>query len=113
MSNNIHDTNVNLIKTQVLSLMNDIDVLDPSESALDSQHVFKQKYKHLSSTSDTLFKYILKNYNQKNFNRRFFQTTLHLMLNNISQIQDNKVTQHNASSQVGEHLAKEYIPHLS
>lgn len=113
MSGNIHDTNVSLIRSQVESLLKDIDNLENNEKAIDFEHVFKKKYKHLSNTSSTLFKYILTNYNTSKFNMSFFQSTLDFMLGNVSKIQDNKTSQHNASTQVGQILAKEYIPHLS
>jgi hypothetical protein len=113
MSGNIHDTNVSLIQSQVQSLLKDIDNLQDNDKAIDFEYEFKKKYKHLSNTSSTLFKYILTNYNTPNFNMSFFQKTLDLMLHNVSKIQDNKTSQHNASTQVGQILAKEYIPHLS
>jgi hypothetical protein len=112
MSGNINDTNIEVIKSQVQSLIKDIDNLSPSESAIEYEHNFKKKYKHLASTSNTLFMYIIKNYDSNTFNKQFFDQTLNLMLSKISNIQNKTSTQHDASSYIGTHLAKKYIPHL-
>jgi predicted nuclease of predicted toxin-antitoxin system len=72
----------------------------------------ENKYKYLSSSSPTLFKYILKNYGQDKFDKAFFEKTIKLMLLNIENIQNSKITQHDASENVGTHLAHQFIPQL-
>ncbi len=113
MSGNINDTNVALIKKQVHEIQNEIKELSQNgECISDWEDALKRKYKALSKTSATLFKYILTNYNTPSFNEQFFNQTLELMLTKISSIQKSEMTQEDASVNVGVHLAKKYVPQL-
>lgn len=53
MSNNIHDTKVDKIKTQVYGLLNDI------QNGNDMEQL-EEKYNYLYSTSKTLFTFVSK-----------------------------------------------------
>lgn len=107
MSNNIHNTKVDLITEQVDNLLlhlksnNDVDI-----------DFLQRKHKHLFKTSPTLFNFIIKNYNTPNFDKDYFDKTLNLMLGSIKQVQDNNTSVHNASVLVGQHLAESFIPQL-
>lgn len=114
MSRNINDTNVSLLKIEVENLKNDMDkIIHDGESIDDWESSLKKKYSTLSSTSNTLFMYIIKNYNTNRFNEEFFNKTLNMMFNKIEEIQKFKTEQNDASIEIGEHLAKTFIPQLS
>jgi hypothetical protein len=108
MSGNIQDTDVNLVKTQVYNLLNDL-----SDSDDRNEEFFKRKYKYLATHFGSLFKYIVSSYGTTRFNQRFFDQTLTMMLNKVQNIQENRISQHDASVSVGTHLAQTYIPHLN
>lgn len=111
MSGNINDTDIHKIKNQVNEMTNEIHQLQNEEKCIE-QAYFERKYDILFKTSKTLFNYILKNYGTENFNSVFFNTTLNMMLSKISAIQNNKVSQEDASVIIGTHLAEKYIPQL-
>jgi hypothetical protein len=113
MSGNIKDTNVTLIERQVYDLISDLDdLIAKNEDINNWSKTLEHRYKHLSKTSNTLFKFIIKNYNTPKFDKTFFNKTLTLMLDKIGNIQDSKISQENASEHVGTHLAKTFIPQL-
>jgi len=109
MSNNIHDTNVDKIKSQVYSLLDDLQKSNLETTDLDTKEL-EQKYNYLFNTSKTLFNLVLKESKNPNFNKASFDKNLSQMLNNIVKIQQNQITQHNASEHIGKLLAKQYIP---
>lgn len=114
MSGNINDTNTELIKQQVENLQKDIsDIYSRNETVNDWKDSLSKKYKHLSKTSNTLFKYIIENYGTDKFNQSFFDKTITMMLSKISNIQNSNVTQENASVYIGTHLAQKFIPQCS
>jgi hypothetical protein len=103
MSGNIHDTNINIIKKEVYDLIHD----------LENNNDIIGKYNYLTSTSKTLYEYIIKNYN-KQINESFINN-LEMMLNGIEKIQKSRNTekeQHDQSVLIGEKLASQYIPQL-
>jgi hypothetical protein len=103
MSGNIHDTNINIIKKEVYDLIYD----------LENNNDIIGKYNYLTSTSKTLYEYIIKNYN-KQLNESFINN-LEMMLNGIEKIQKSRNTekeQHDQSVLIGEKLASQYIPQL-
>lgn len=103
MSGNIHDTNINIIKKEVYDLIYD----------LENNNDIVGKYNYLTSTSKTLYEYIIKNYN-KQLNESFINN-LEMMLNGIEKIQKSRNTekeQHDQSVLIGEKLASQYIPQL-
>ncbi|NBO99317.1 MAG: hypothetical protein EBU90_04210 [Proteobacteria bacterium] len=113
MSGNIKDTRINQIKEQVQELQTEIRTLrSQGENPTDWEDTLKRKYKYLSTTSESLFKLLLHNYDTPRFNQSFFDQTLQLMLNRIEDIQQAKVSQHDASVNIGEHLATTFIPQL-
>lgn len=117
MSNNIHDTNVDLIRKQVNDLIEESSrILKNGEQISDYENQFAFNYKYLISTSNTLYKYIcnqMKNYNNKRFDQEAFRQKLDMMLNAILNIQKSNITQHDASIMIGEKLASDYIPQCS
>uniref|UniRef100_A0A6C0H6J5 Uncharacterized protein n=1 Tax=viral metagenome TaxID=1070528 RepID=A0A6C0H6J5_9ZZZZ len=113
MSGNIKDTKINQIKQQVQELQTEIRTLrSQGDNPTDWEDTLKRKYKYLSTTSESLFKLLLQNYDTPRFNQSFFDQTLQLMLNRIQDIQQAKVSQHDASKNIGEHLATTFIPQL-
>jgi len=113
MSGNIQDTKINQIKQQVLELQKEIESLrSQGDNPMDWEDTLKRKFKYLSGTSESLFKLLLHNYGTPRFNQSFFDQTLELMLNKIQDIQQAKISQHDASKNVGEHLATTFIPQL-
>lgn len=108
MSGNIHDTNTHKLKLDVHLLLQDIqDITSHGGNPLDHKNRLESKYNYLSTTSKTLFKFIL---TSANTNPDFFQKTLDMMLQKIQQIQSSKTTQFDASRDIGTHLAKTFIP---
>jgi site-specific DNA-adenine methylase len=113
MSGNINDTKINIIKENVDNLIVDLDnILNKGENISDYEYNLKKKYKFLEKTSPALFNLIFKEYNTQNFNKSNLQSILDMMLQQIEKIQKSKVTQHDASISIGEHLAQTFIPQL-
>jgi hypothetical protein len=104
MSNNIHDTKVDKIKTQVYSLMNDI------KNGERDTELLQDKYHYLFNTSKTLFNLVLKEGKKDNFDKQQFDKNLEQMLKHILKIQNDELTQNEASENIGKLLAKQFIP---
>lgn len=104
MSNNIHDTKVDKIKKQVYDLIIDIKGGENNSETLES------KYSYLFSTSKTLFNFVCKEVKKSNFNQQQFDKNLENMLNHILKIQNDELTQNQASENIGKLLAKQFIP---
>jgi hypothetical protein len=106
--------NTDKIDNEICMLLKELDSIltskDPDVSSWTS--TLENKYKYLSSNSPTLFKFIMKNYGENNFDKAFFEKTIKLMLINLENIQNSKITQHDASENVGTHLAHQFIPQL-
>lgn len=67
----------------------------------------KIKYEYLHNTSESLFDFILK---QNNVDINIFNDNLNSMLYLIKDIQNNKISQYDASAVIGNKLAHKYIP---
>ena len=107
----IHNTKVSLIKTQITELQNELnDLVSKGEDLSQWSDSLSRKYKHLSKTSNTLFKYILNESTKPNFDKKHFDTTINMMLSGIEKIQNSEVSQYDASVQVGTHLANKFFP---
>lgn len=105
MSNNIFDTNVDKIRTEVRSMIDNIGLSTNADVVYLSG-----KYPHLHETSKTLFNHIIKESQKQNFDKTTLFNKLEPMLKQISKIQKNELTQNDASENIGILLAKEYIP---
>jgi bacterioferritin (cytochrome b1) len=105
MSNNIHDTKTALIKEQVESMIQSMI----QDNCL-SKNELENKYSELFKTSPSLFKFVLKEIKNDNFNKEEFFTNLNKMLDLINKIQKSEVTQHTASEEIGTIFAKKYFP---
>lgn len=113
MSGNINDTKIDTIRDNVNLLINDLDdILNKGDFVTDFEYKLKKKYKLLEKTSPALFNLIFKEYNTSNFDKNRLKSILDIMLNQIENIQKSKVTQHDASIAIGEHLAQTFIPQL-
>lgn len=113
MSNNIQDTNVDSIRSQIQLLQQDIQELRASSDDIsDWEKTLQRRYRALSQTSMTLFTYIFTKYATHTWNQQFFDKTINIMLQEITRIQTAEVSQEDASASVGSHLAKTYIPQL-
>lgn len=108
MSGNIKDTNVDELRQQVQELTTELNTIKNNGEDIDSyKDILKTKYKYLVKTSDTLFNLILNQQGKENF-----MNNLNIMLNNIERIQKSQITQHDASCEIGETLASQFIPQL-
>jgi hypothetical protein len=105
MSNNIHDTNIYVVKTQVDSMINDMLV-----NKITDEETLKEKYQSLHQISKTLFTFIHKDITNKKFDKTSFEKNLNEMLKLIFKIQKKEITQDKASEFVGNSLAQQYIP---
>lgn len=114
MSGNIQDTKVDVVRKQVNDLLNELFHMKESNIPIDNdvKDELKSKYKKLVKTSETLFKFIVSNYGTEKFNQTFFNKTLEMMLDRITNIQNSSMTQDNASIAIGQHLANNFIPQL-
>lgn len=111
MSGNIYDTDVDTIKSQINEMISELDNIYKTEKNVHLyEDVLKKKYSQLYTTSKTLFEFILNKFNNKLFDINYFNQTIEKMLNAITDIQKSKITQHDASVNIGYHLAKKYIP---
>ena len=109
MSGNIKDTNVDLVKTQVTSFINDLNNAKIQKTQIDKE-VLKKKYILLYNTSNTLFNFIFDNYGTEKFHPASFYNNLTTMLNLICKIQVSDTTQEKASVLVGKKLATQFVP---
>ena len=105
MSGNINDTNVSLLKEQVVSFVKDLQ---------DGIYAnYPMRYPELYTTSKALFdmidKSVRKDIDKGVFNSEQFLYRIDSMLNLILQIQEGSVSQDDASKVVGKTLASEYI----
>lgn len=105
MPNNIYKTNSN----QILKECNEL-IMDLQNNHPINESILKKKYKYLYNTSKTLFHFIIKEINSNTFNSELFYNKLNTMLHYITEIQNNKISQHNASTSIGNLLASEFIP---
>ena len=110
MERNIQNTNINLLKIELTNL---IEILDLG--ILKSESILKNKCPNLHKTSPTLFNYVIKNYNNVKKNtitRDQFQTNINTMFKLILEIQDSKISQYDASVEIGKILGKQYLPQI-
>lgn len=100
-------TDVNNIKVQVQDLISDLANNNNYDKSL-----LEAKYNYLYVTSKTLFDFIVKNIKEANdkFDMELFNLNLNQMLNYIVKIQNNELTQNDASESVGSLLANQFIP---
>ena len=113
MSGNIHDTNVTKLKDEVDKLLTELDaIIENKDNIVYYEDTLKRKYKYISETSDNLWNLIISQYTSSTFNKKIFLKNLEMMLSAISNIQQSRITQHNASENIGETLASQFIPQL-
>lgn len=106
MSGNIRDTNVLKLKEIVTKLLNRLDETPSDKIQLDDE------YNYILKTSPNLYNMIINNWTKRDFDRKMFLENLDLMLSKIQDIQDNKISQHSASIDIGEKLGSQFIPQL-
>lgn len=113
MSGNINDTNVKSIKTDIYNMISDLEKYSKSSRNISIyENCLQKKYSNLYKTSKSLFNMVFNQYKNKNFDKQYFNTTLNKMLEYISQIQTNQISQYDASVNIGSDLAYKYIPQL-
>lgn len=111
MSNNIHDTDVKLIKKQVDTFLFDLEYYSKGNDT-PSIDFFKKKFNYLLCTSKSLFNFIYTNYPKDNFSKSSFTDNVNKMLDYILQIQQGSISQYDASGHVGSLIGKQFIPQL-
>lgn len=114
MSGNIKDTNVDIVKQEIESLLKELENIKTQnkESPNDYLYNLEKKYKNLKNTSSKLFEFTIKEFQKSNFNKELFLKNLNMMLDSILNIQNSKISQYDASVKIGTSLAHQYIPHL-
>jgi hypothetical protein len=100
MSGNINDTNTTVIREQVYSMIKDLE--NKSITVEECQ----TKYECLYKTSKSLFEIVAK----QSYNKHDFAKHLDFVLHQIELIQTKRLSQYNASSNVGYHFAEKYLP---
>lgn len=110
MSGNINDTDIEKIRSEALDLIVDLDLLSSNnDEILDFKHEYTERYNYLSKVCPSLYNFIFNGYIKGNFNKQMFERNLSMMLQSIHKIQRSDITQHDASVDIGEHLASQYI----
>lgn len=94
----IHNTRVSIIKTEIETLKR---LLNNGEKR---PVVLEQVVPELLKTSKTLYNIILKEYKSKDVDQKIAK-----MLDLISKIQKDEISQYDASGIIGTDLAKQYI----
>jgi hypothetical protein len=113
MSGNIQDTDVTKIRSCVTDLINDLDhCVQNGEDIKDNEYIYEKKYKYLLETSKNLYNMIIDQYRLSKFDKPIFMKNLDMMLSAIEHIQCAKISQHDASKNIGESLASQFIPQL-
>jgi len=112
---NIYKTNVDMINNDIQNLILDLKkskfIYNKSDN--NSTTVFNllsNKYSVLFTTSKTLFTLVLSDVNKVDFDQNSFNLKIKHILDLIIQMQKSKITQNDASENVGRMLAKEFIP---
>lgn len=121
MSGNINDTHVDKLKSEINSLINNLDniinsnisTLEKTKSIENCESNYQKTYKYLFTTSKTLWNYIFTQYKTNTFNKQLFQKNLDMMFSAILKIQQSKISQYEASTVIGEEIASQYIPQLN
>ncbi len=109
----IHKTKVNELRLSIEEMTQDIDeIIARNDNPEDYENTFKKKYKNIHETSNTLFRFIIQNYGKPSFNKAFFTNTINMMMSEITKIQQAQTSQHDASVNIGGHLAETFIPQL-
>lgn len=105
MSNNIHNTKIDIIKRDISNLIHEL-----RSTNITNIDNLEKKYHYLYNTSSSLFKMIVKDSKTPEFNLNLFEKKLYTMLDYILKIQESKISQETASKEIGLLLGKEYIP---
>lgn len=112
-SSQIPDINIDKIRASVNDFINELDsMVLVGENVSEYETTFKKKYKFLISTSESLYKMIYDQYRLKKFDKTIFMKNLNMMLSALEDIQRMKISQYDASRNVGEVLASQFIPQL-
>jgi hypothetical protein len=113
MSGNIHDTNVVKIRMLINDFINELEqTIKKGDDIVNYEDMYKEKYSYIIETSENLYKMIYDQYKMSFFDKKFFLKNIESMLQAIERIQQAKVTQYDASKEIGEMLASHYIPQL-
>lgn len=111
MSKNIFNTDTIRVKENVDQLITELNTIVTRQESINI-YTLKKKFRYLEKNFPSLFNLIVNEYNSQNFNKERLEIILNTMLQQIEKIQQSKVTQHDASVVVGEHLAQTFIPQL-
>lgn len=104
VNENIHDTRVELIRSEINNFINDL------QTSNNTDNYYQEKYSNLYNTSETLFKMVLTEAKKPNFNHWSFFAKLNPMLDLILKIQKSEISQYKASENIGVLLGQEFIP---
>jgi hypothetical protein len=113
MSSTIQDIDIKKIHSSVNDFISELDnMVINGDDIIEYESIFKKKYKFLVSTSESLYKMIYDQYKMKKFDKAVFMKNLNMMLSALEDIQKMKLSQYDASCNVGEVLASQFIPQL-
>ena len=104
----IHNTKTDIIRKEIDNLIQELRYTVPT--ADQGIEYLQNKYNYLYSTSESLFKMIVRESLKPDFDLIIFKQKVSIMLNYILKIQRETITQEAASEKVGVLLGKEYIP---
>lgn len=105
MSRNI---DINLLEKQIRNIVDELteNKLNDSPITESEKFILKQTYSYLYESSSTLFDMILANFK----NKEFLEKHLRIILENLYKLQNNQLSQYDASANVGTHFANEFFP---
>ena len=104
----IHNTKTDIIRKEIDNLIYELRYTEPT--ADQGIEYLQNKYNYLYSTSESLFKMIVRESLKSDFDLIIFKQKVSIMLDYILKIQRETMTQEAASEKVGVLLGKEYIP---
>ena len=108
MSGNINDTDVKRIRDTVMDMIKELDSCENQ----DDIDIIGDRYTYIKDVSSSLHTMIIEQYKHRTFDKTVFTRNLNTMLSTIERIQQARISQYDASRDVGEMLASQFIPQL-
>lgn len=99
-----NDIDYHKVKEQVKQISLELVNCKDGNGPLITKDILIQKYNYSYKKTPILFEMVFKEYGSIECMKK-----INMMIDNIINVQDGKKTRHNASIEVGEYLAKEYI----
>lgn len=102
------EIDIKQLQQNIIDLVKELnEEFDDNNKLTESKKfILKQKYNYIELCSSTLFELILSNFTKK----EFLTKHITVLLENLNNVQKNRLSEYDASVNVGEHFAKEYFP---